>query len=77
MCSSYFRNPHGWFCADLIVVYVNFQGMRQPDKVYLAIIVVYVNFQGMRQPDKVYLAILAFRTFAPSNPIICLFVICL
>ena len=34
-----FRNPHRRFCADFIVVYVNFQGMRQPDKVYLAILV--------------------------------------
>ena len=36
--SSDFRNPHERFCADLVVVYVNFQGMRQPDKVYLAIL---------------------------------------
>jgi len=33
--SSLFRILHGWFCADLIVVYINSQGMRQPDKVDL------------------------------------------
>ena len=37
VCSLVFRIPHGRFCADLIVAYVNSQGMRQPDKVYLAI----------------------------------------
>ena len=36
--SLVFRIPHGRFCADLIVVYVNFQGMRQADKVYLAVL---------------------------------------
>ena len=36
--NSDFHNPHRRFCADLIVVYVNFQAMRQPDKVYLAIL---------------------------------------
>ena len=38
VCSLVFHIPHGRFCADLIAVYVNSQGMRQPDKVYLAIL---------------------------------------
>ena len=37
VCSSNFHNPHRRFCVDLIVM-INSLGMRQPDKVYLAIL---------------------------------------
>ena len=46
VCSSDFRNPHGQFCVGLIVM-LNSQGMRQPDKVYLAILAfrIFVSFK--------------------------------